>query len=110
VAITFAAPLLIVVLSVIILRERIGPRRWVAVVVGFIGMLVVIRPSAGLFQVAALLPVAVAFFYALYQIITRLISHRSDPLNMLFYTALVGALTMTAIGPSIGRRRQPSNG
>ena len=99
VAITFAAPLLIVVLSVIILRERVGPRRWVAVVVGFIGMLVIIRPSAGLFQVAALLPVAVAFFYALYQIITRLISHRSDPLNMLFYTALVGALTMTAIVP-----------
>jgi drug/metabolite transporter (DMT)-like permease len=99
VAITFAGPLLIVALSAIILRERVGPRRWAAVVVGFIGMLVIIRPGAGAFQIAALLPVAVAMFYALYQIITRLISHRSDPLNMLFYTALVGAVAMTVIVP-----------
>ena len=62
-------------------------------------MLVIIRPGAGAFQFAALLPVAVACFYALYQIITRLISHRSDPLSMLFYTALIGALAMSAIVP-----------
>jgi len=97
VAITFAGPLLIVALSALILRERVGPRRWAAVAAGFIGMLVIIRPGAGAFQLAALLPVAVAFFYALYQIITRLISHRSDPLNMLFYTALVGAVAMSLI-------------
>lgn len=99
VAITFAGPLLIVALSAVILRERVGPRRWAAVAVGFVGMLVIIRPGAGAFQVAALLPVLVAFFYALYQIITRLISHRSDPLSMLFYTALIGAVAMTAIVP-----------
>ena len=99
VAITFAGPLLIVALSAIFLGETVGPRRWTAVIVGFVGMLVIIRPGAGTFQFAALLPVAVAFFYALYQIITRLISHRSDPLSMLFYTALVGALAMSAIVP-----------
>ena len=99
VAITFAGPLLIVALSALILRERVGPRRWAAVVVGFVGMLVIIRPGAGAFQAAALLPVAVAFFYAMYQIITRHLSHRSDPLTMLFYTALVGAVAMTAIVP-----------
>ncbi|MDH3738975.1 MAG: DMT family transporter [Alphaproteobacteria bacterium] len=99
VAITFAGPLLIVALSALILRETVGPRRWGAVIVGFIGVLVIIRPGAGAFQLAALLPVAVAFFYALYQIITRHLSHRSDPLSMLFYTALVGALAMTAIVP-----------
>jgi drug/metabolite transporter (DMT)-like permease len=99
VAITFAGPLLIVALSAIFLGETVGPRRWTAVIVGFIGMLVIIRPGAGTFQFAALLPVAVAFFYALYQIITRLISHRSDPLSMLFYTALVGAVAMSIIVP-----------
>jgi drug/metabolite transporter (DMT)-like permease len=99
VAITFAGPLLIVALSAILLRETVGPRRWGAVIVGFIGMLVIIRPGAGAFQVAALLPVAVAFFYAMYQIITRHLSHRSDPLNMLFYTAIVGAVVMSAIVP-----------
>ena len=99
VAITFAGPLLIVALSVVILRETVGPRRWAAVMVGFVGVLVIIRPGAGVFQWAALLPVAVAFFYALYQILTRHLSHRSDPLSMLFYTALVGAVAMSAIVP-----------
>ncbi|MFB3102829.1 MAG: DMT family transporter [Alphaproteobacteria bacterium] len=99
VAITFAGPLLIVALSVVMLRETVGARRWAAVIVGFIGVLVIIRPGAGVFQWAALLPVAVAFFYALFQIITRYLSHRSDPLNMLFYTALVGTLAMSAIVP-----------
>ena len=83
----------------VLLRETVGPRRWAAVIVGFIGVLVIIRPGAGVFQWAALLPVLVAFFYAMYQIITRHLSHRSDPLNMLFYTALVGALVMSAIVP-----------
>ena len=99
VAITFVGPLLIVALSALILRETVGPRRWGAVIVGFIGVLVIIRPGAGAFQLAALLPVGVAFFYALFQIITRHLSHRSDPLNMLFYTALVGALAMSVIVP-----------
>ncbi len=99
VAITFAGPLLIVAFSALMLGEPVGPRRWAAVVVGFIGMLVIIRPGAGVFQPAALLPVAVAFFYAFYQIITRQISHRSDPLNMLFYTAVIGAVVMTLIAP-----------
>ena len=99
VAITFAGPLLIVALSALLLRETVGPRRWGAVIVGFIGVLVIIRPGAGAFQLAALLPVAVAFFYALYQIITRHLSHRSDPLNMLFYTAITGAVVMSIIVP-----------
>ncbi len=99
ISITFAGPLLIVALSAILLGETVGPRRWIAVIVGFIGVLVIIRPGAGTFQVAALLPVAVAIFYAIYQIITRHLSHRSDPLNMLFYTAIVGAVTMTIIVP-----------
>ena len=99
VAITFAGPLLIVAMSALFLRETVGPRRWAAVIVGFIGVLVIIRPGAGVFQWAALLPVAVAFFYALYQILTRHLSHRSDPLSMLFYTALVGAVAMSFIVP-----------
>ena len=99
VAITFVGPLLIVALSAVILRETVRPRRWGAVIVGFIGVLVIIRPGADAFQLAALLPVGVALFYALFQIITRYLSHRSDPLSMLFYTALVGALAMSVIVP-----------
>lgn len=99
IAITFAGPLLIVAFSAIILRETVGPRRWGAVAIGFIGVLVIIRPGAGVFQWVALLPVAIAFFYAFYQIITRHLSHRCDPLNMLFYTAIVGVVVMTVAVP-----------
>ncbi|MBC93627.1 MAG: EamA family transporter [Rhodospirillaceae bacterium] len=99
VAITFVAPLLIVALSAVFLREAVGTRRWGAVIVGFIGVMVIIRPGAGAFQIAALLPLACALCYAIFQILTRLISHRSDPLNMLFYTAVTGAILMTAIVP-----------
>lgn len=99
VAITFIAPLLITALSVPFLGERVGVRRWIAVFVGFLGMLVIIRPGSGIFQLAAFLPIAVTVFYAVYQIITRLISHRTDPINSVFYTAIVGGVVMSAIVP-----------
>lgn len=99
VAITFVAPLLITALSVPFLGERVGIRRWIAVFVGLAGMLVIVRPGSGLFQIAALLPILVAVFAAAYQIVTRLISHRTDPINSVFYTALVGAIVMSVIIP-----------
>jgi drug/metabolite transporter (DMT)-like permease len=99
VAITFIAPLLITALSVPFLGERVGVRRCIAVFVGFLGMLVIIRPGSGIFQLAAFLPIAVTVFYAVYQIITRLISHRTDPINSVFYTAIVGGVVMSAIVP-----------
>jgi drug/metabolite transporter (DMT)-like permease len=99
IAITFLAPILITALSVPFLGEKIGLRRWMAVFFGFAGMLVIVRPGGGLFQLAALLPIAVTIFYAFYQIITRMISHRTDPINSVFYTAIVGAIVMSAIVP-----------
>jgi drug/metabolite transporter (DMT)-like permease len=92
VAIAFVAPLFAVGLSVVILGEKVGPRRWAAVLVGFVGMLIIIRPGGGVLQWAALLPVFMAFFYALYQNITRMIRDSTSSLNALFYTALVGAI------------------
>jgi drug/metabolite transporter (DMT)-like permease len=99
VAITFVAPLLIVVLSVVILRETVGIRRWAAVAVGFLGVVVMLRPGGGLFAPVALFPLSVALTYAFYQILTRLVSQSADPLNTLFYSALVGAVVMSAIVP-----------
>lgn len=99
VAITFVAPLLITVLSVVVLREIVGIRRWAAVVVGFVGVIVILRPGGDLFTPVALLPVCVALTYACYQILTRVVSQSADPLNTLFYSALVGAVTMSAIVP-----------
>lgn len=99
VAISFVAPLFAVGLSVLILRERVGWRRWLAVGIGFVGVLIIIRPGAGALQWAALLPLSMAFFYALYQVVTRMIRAAADPLNALFYTALVGAVVCTIAVP-----------
>lgn len=103
VALSFSAPLFAVGLSVLILRERVGLRRWGAVAVGFAGMLIIIRPGAGTLQWAALLPIAMAMFYATYQIVTRMIRGAADPLNALFYTALVGAIAASLIVPFFWR-------
>ena len=99
VAIAFVAPLFAVGLSVPILGEKVGPRRWAAVLVGFVGMLIIIRPGAGLLQWAVLFPIGMAFFYALYQVITRMIRGSADPLSALFYTALVGAVAASVALP-----------
>ena len=71
VAVSFAGPLFITALSVPLLAEKVGPRRWAAVVVGFVGVLVILRPGAEVFQPAALWAVLSAALYALAAIATR---------------------------------------
>lgn len=99
VSIAFIAPLVATGLSVVILRERVGPRRWAAVAIGFVGALIIIRPGLGVVHWASFLPLAMATFYALYQILTRIARSDADPLNALFYTALVGAVLTSAAVP-----------
>src|SRR5262249_37922351 len=79
--------------------ETVGPRRWTAVFVGFLGALVIIRPGFGMAHWAAILPVIVAVCYALYQISTRVLSPSDDPSTTLFYTRLVGVVVTTALVP-----------
>ena len=107
VSIGFITPLLVVGLSVVILKEQVGIRRWSAVMAGFVGMLIIIRPGAGALQWAALLPIAMAVFYAFYLIVTRLVRESADPLNALFYTALVGALAASLVVPFHWRTPTP---
>lgn len=71
-AVIFLAPLLVTLLSAIFLREQVRPVQWLAVFLGFVGVLVIVRPSAELFEPAILLPLGAAFCFALYQILTRL--------------------------------------
>ena len=71
VAVSFAGPLFITALSVPLLKEKVGPRRWAAVAVGFIGVLIIMEPGTAVFQPAALWALASAAFYALAAIATR---------------------------------------
>lgn len=87
IAIAFAAPLFMTALSVPLLGERVGPRRWLAVVVGFAGVLIVARPGTGVIDTAALLAVAASLFYAVSTIVTRnLTRNDSSAAIILFFT------------------------
>lgn len=99
ISITFVAPLFVTGLSVLVLREKVGPRRWAAVAAGFLGVLVVMRPGVGVFQWAALLALGQAVLYGSYQIATRFGAGDAKPLNALFYTALVGAAAASLFVP-----------
>ncbi len=91
-AIGFLHPLLLVALSGPILKEKVRPARWVAVVAGFIGVLIIIRPGGGVFDAAALWPIVNALFFSVYQIITRMLSGKENSYTTLFYTAFIGSL------------------
>ena len=103
-AIMFTAPLMVTALSVPLLGERVGARRWSAVIVGLVGALIIIRPgldapgfdATGL-GVLLLLFSAAAF--ALYQVLTRMLADRDAPETMIVYTALIAALAMSAVVP-----------
>lgn len=94
-AITFAAPLFVVALSAPILRERVGTAAWVGVGLGFGGVLIVARPGLGSISWAALLPLATAFLFGLYQVLTRLASRSDSPATTLAWTILTGFVLTT---------------
>jgi len=92
VAIGFVAPLFVVALSVPLLGERVGPRRWAAVVVGLAGTLIIVRPGFGEVHWAYGVMVVLAFIFATFVINTRILTRTEQPLPMLFFTALVGTV------------------
>lgn len=97
-ALNFTSPVLVVLMSMVLLNERPSRARWAFVGAGFGGMLLIVRPGAGVLQGAALLALGSAFFYALYQTLTRKMRDE-DPLVLLFYPALCGAVLMTILLP-----------
>jgi drug/metabolite transporter (DMT)-like permease len=99
-AILFSTPFLVAILAGPILGEWVGWRRWTAIGVGFIGVLVVIRPGLGGMQWAALLSVASAIFYAGYAIVTRMVMHDNSE-TTLFYANLVGVVIMLPVLPLV---------
>ena len=89
-AIGFVAPLFITALSVPILKETVDIHRWGAVVVGLIGVIVIVRPGGDFWQFASIMPLLGALFFALFQIMTRLLSTTENTYTTLFYTGLGG--------------------
>jgi drug/metabolite transporter (DMT)-like permease len=94
-SIQFLAPVLVTAFSGLFLSEAVGPRRWAAVVCGFIGVLLVARPGSGVLGWAALLPLATAVLLAVYMMMTRIIRTKDDPAATTFYSTALGALVLT---------------
>ena len=91
-------PLLIAALSGPVLGERVGRVRWAAIAAGFLGVLVILRPGAGALQPAALIPLASAFMFALYGLLTRRVARTDGAATSFLWTGVVGALAMTPLG------------
>lgn len=100
-AIAFLGPLLIVLMSVLILKEKVEPARWIAVVCGFIGVLVIIRPGSSVFTWAALLPLANAIAFASYQILTRRLAGLENAYTSIFYSGLIGTILLSIALPYV---------
>jgi drug/metabolite transporter (DMT)-like permease len=103
-AITFSTPFLVAALAGPMLQEWVGPRRWAAIGVGFIGVLVVTRPGFGSIHPAALFSLAAAFTLAFYNVTTRLLARTDSSETTLFYSNFVGLLVTTPMLPFVWTR------
>jgi drug/metabolite transporter (DMT)-like permease len=86
------SPVLITLGAFLFLREQIGPRRVIGILVSLLGALIIIRPGSGVFTVYALLPLGAAIFYSTYSLATRFVGTDESPWTSLFYSAIFGAI------------------
>ena len=91
-ALTFTGPIFITVLSIPVLGETVGPRRWTAVLIGFVGVIIMLRPGSEALRVEALLPLTAALCYAFVMLLSRKLSRREPVLSVLFWTTIIGTI------------------
>ena len=99
--ITFSTPFLVAALAGPVLGEWVGPRRWAAIGVGFLGVLVVTRPGFNAIHPAAALSAGGALCYALYSLTTRILARTDSNETTLFYSNLIGFIVMLPIVPLV---------
>ncbi|MDB5416330.1 MAG: Arginine/ornithine antiporter ArcD [Rubritepida sp.] len=92
-------PLIIAALAGPVLGEKVTPRRWLAIGAGAVGVLLILRPGAGLFAPASLLVLAAAVNFAAYGLLTRIVGLHDTPETSFFYTGIAGAVAITLLGP-----------
>ncbi len=91
-------PLIIAALSGPVLGERVGWRRWVAIGIGFVGVLVILNPGQTVFSPAALVPLLAASMFALYGLLTRYVARKDTSATSFLWTGTMGAVALTCIG------------
>jgi drug/metabolite transporter (DMT)-like permease len=98
-AISFVGPVLTALLSGPMLGDKVHGRQWTAVTLGFMGVVIIMRPGGGVLSPAAVFPLAAAILFSVYQIVTRKLSGREHPYTTLFYTAVVGVAVTSFAAP-----------
>jgi len=98
-AIRFSGPLLITLLSVAILGEEVGPRRWLALMVGFIGVLLIVRPGSAAFNLGSVFILISVLFYALTVILTRKLQTSDSSATMAYHSSLVYLAAVLVLAP-----------
>lgn len=99
IAISFVAPFIVTIFGALLLKEPVGIRRWLAVLAGFIGMLVVIRPGMGVFHPAIFLVLIAAVFFAIRQLTSRWLSGVDPIITTVCYTAIVAFSILSLFQP-----------
>lgn len=95
VALSFVAPFMVTVIAAVLLKEPVGIRRWIAVSLGFVGTLVVIRPGLGVMHPAAFFVIGAAALFAMRQIVSRVLGSSDKTGTTIAYTAVVGSAVLT---------------
>ena len=98
-AVMFLAPLIVTVLSAVLLHEKVSKGQWIAVSIGFLGVVFIVRPGGELFTPAILLPFAGSICFAIYQLITRRLASTDHAVTSNFLSGLFGTLVLTALLP-----------
>lgn len=100
-------PLMVTALSIPLLGEQVGLRRWMAVAISFIGVLIILRPGMGVFDLGAVYGLITAFLFALYNVLTRLAGRTDSSETSFFYFAFVGLISSSAVGAFIWVEPEP---
>jgi drug/metabolite transporter (DMT)-like permease len=98
-AIRYSAPLLITFLSVVLLGEKVGPRRWLALIVGFVGVLLIVRPGSATFNMGSVFVVIATLFYSLSVMETRSLRTTDSSATMAYYSSLVYLVAAFVLAP-----------
>ncbi|KNY18642.1 MULTISPECIES: DMT family transporter [unclassified Shinella] len=98
-AILASGPIFVALLSMPLLGERVGWRRWTAIGIGLCGVLIILNPAGSAFDMGVLLPLISALMFAVYVIATRLVSREDTASTSFFYTGVVGAVAISLVGP-----------
>ena len=101
VAVSFVAPFFVIILAATFLGEKVGIHRWLAVILGFLGTMIIIRPGLGVVHPAVFLVFVAASLFAVRQILSRFLSKSDNTITTIVYTALVGSFWLTFALPFV---------